>query len=107
MGTGREADGSCEGRKHARAATQTAPADSRRSACPQLLARYRALEPEQKPKKPYVKLESVKTIFFAKYLYLTAEGTKDYRRDEKLWTDLFLAALLDFYRAGACYAGVK
>jgi hypothetical protein len=60
-----------------------------------------------KPKKPYVKLESVKTIFFAKYLYLTAEGTKDYRRDEKLWTDLFLAALLEFYRAGACYAGVK
>jgi hypothetical protein len=51
-----------------------------------------------KPKKPYVKLESVKTIFFAKYLYLTAEGTKDYRRDEKLWTDLFLAALLEFYR---------
>jgi len=31
-------------------------------------------------------------------LYLTAEGTKDYRRDEKLWTDLFLAALLEFYQ---------
>ena len=50
-----------------------------------------------KPKKPY-KLESVKTIFFAKYLYLTAEGTKDYRRDEKLWTDLFLAALVEFHQ---------
>jgi len=31
-------------------------------------------------------------------LYLTAEGTKDYRCDEKLWTDLFLAALLEFYQ---------
>ena len=51
-----------------------------------------------KPKKPCANLESVKTIFFAKYLYLTAEGTKDYRRDEKLWTDLFLAALLEFYQ---------
>jgi hypothetical protein len=35
------------GRKHARPATQTVPADSRRSARPQLLAGYRALEPQQ------------------------------------------------------------
>jgi hypothetical protein len=47
MGTGREVDGSRGGRKHAWPATQTAPADSRRSARPQLLAGYRALEPQQ------------------------------------------------------------
>jgi hypothetical protein len=46
-GTGREVDGSRRGRKHAWPATQTAPADSRRSARPQLLAGYRALGPHQ------------------------------------------------------------
>src|SRR6266850_2577127 len=56
MGTGRQVDGSRGGRKHAWPATQTAPADSRRFARPQLLAGYRALEPQQSlrtgPQKP-------------------------------------------------------
>jgi len=47
MGTGGDVDGGRRRRKHDRPATQTTPADSRRSARPQLLAGYRALEPQQ------------------------------------------------------------